>query len=102
MANTVTTRQTAAQKKAAKLEAEGAAVDFEYLGESYTVPPFKKWDLDAMEAYEDGKILSCIRAVLGPDQWKVFKAGKPNMGDFDDFCGALFEATGTTVGESEG
>lgn len=102
MSNTTKPRLTAAQKKAAAEEAANAPVDFEYDGDQYTVPPFKEWDLDAMEAYEDGKILSCIRAVLGDDQWKVFKAGKPKMKDFDTFCEALFAATGTTVGESEG
>ncbi len=87
-------------KSAAKAEALEQELNVKYKGEAYTVPPANKWDLDAMEAYEDGRPISCIRAVLGPEQWSTFKAGKPDVDDFNDFVKVLFEASGTSEGES--
>lgn len=91
--------------KGAKVEADIEVmpeISYEYKGFTYHVATYRKWDLDAMEAFEDNKALSAVRALLGPEQWKVFKKTKPTVGDFEDFAEGLFEQTGASAGESEG
>lgn len=58
---------------------EKTLVTFEHDGETYTIPTADEWSLDAIEAFEDGKNASLIRAILGPVQWAMFKR-KPRKG----------------------
>lgn len=67
----------------AKAEALNESIKFEYDGESYTVAPAAEWDVEALEAFEDQKIITCVRMILGDDQWKRFKSKPRNMGDLN-------------------
>jgi hypothetical protein len=81
---------------AAKAEALGENVEFDFDGETYTVAPAAEWDLDVMESYEDGKIASTIRALLGPAQWATFRSKPRKVADLN----SLFEAVQVALGIS--
>lgn len=44
-----------------------------YLDVEYTVPKYVLEDLDALEAFEDGKYATFARAVLGREQYAKFR-----------------------------
>ncbi|SCL33003.1 hypothetical protein GA0070616_4610 [Micromonospora nigra] len=57
----------------AQAEATGQPITFEYAGETYSVAPTDEWDVDAMEAYEAGNIVTCVRLLIGEAQYRKFK-----------------------------
>lgn len=65
-----------------------APVVFTYDEETYTIPSADEWSVEALEAFEDGKIATLLREVLGPEQWSTFKSKRRTMSDLND----LFEA----------
>jgi hypothetical protein len=71
--------QTPATTDALRAEVLGAdtmAVAFE--GLDFTVPrDVQDWPVDAMEAMEDGKAATALRALLPAAQWTAFKAQSP-------------------------
>jgi hypothetical protein len=78
----------------AKAEATDQPVSFSYDGKDYTISPSSEWSLDALEAFEDEKVIRFVRLVLGPVQWAAFKSTSPKVQDFNDFMEALGEASG--------
>lgn len=58
----------------AKDEALNASATFDFEGQSYTVEPSSLKDLDVLEAFEDGKLITAVRGLLGPAQWRTFRA----------------------------
>lgn len=84
----------ASKAAAVKAEALETAVPFTYDGESYTIAPSKDWDLDALEAFEDGRIAACVRLVLGADQWRQFRAKQRTIGDLNGLFAKAQEAAG--------
>ena len=61
---------------------------FTFEGAKYTIPEADEWSLDALEAYEDGKVATLIREILGAAQWATFKSKPRTVADLT----ALFEA----------
>lgn len=47
-----------------------ASIEFE--GANYTIPAADEWPVDALIAYEDGKIATLLRELLGTEQWGRF------------------------------
>jgi hypothetical protein len=92
MSNTRRPRPQAA--KAVKAEALETAIQFEFEGVTYTIPPTSEWSVEALEAAEDGKVITFVRSVLGPEQWAAFKAVPRKAADLDRFGDALMEAAG--------
>lgn len=82
--------------KAIKAEAQSTYTEVEYDGETYSVPPTMEWDLDVLEALEDGQIVKAVRALLGEEQYAKFKSTKPTVADLN----ALFEEIGKAAGFS--
>lgn len=80
--------------KAIKAEAQSTHTDVEYQGQTYSVPPTMEWDLDVLEALEDGQIVKAVRALLGEEQYQKFKSTKPTVADLN----ALFEEIGKSAG----
>lgn len=88
---------------AQKAEAQDGSVTFEYDGIQYTVRADALDDVETMLAFEEGKILSVVKAVLGPEQWTSFVSRKRSISkDLADFTTVLFKALGTSTGESKG
>ena len=77
-----------------KAEVTKVRPTFTYDGVKYTVDNTMDWDLDVLEAIEDDKIVTIVRALLGPDQWAKFKAKPRKVTDLNE----LFEAIAKAVG----
>lgn len=68
-------------------------VTFEHEGTSYTIPAPAEWSLDAIEAFEDEKIVTLVREVLGAAQWKAYKAEKRRTAsDLESLFGSIEKA----------
>lgn len=58
------------KKTPAQAEAEGAGVTVEWEGESFELPAtVDDWDLDALEAFEVGQVVTGIRHLIGNDRY---------------------------------
>jgi hypothetical protein len=75
-------------------EALGEKVAFSHNGLDYLVLPTSEWDYEALEAFESGRLVAFLTAVLGPAQHAAFRATKPKVKD----VGALVEAIQTALG----
>lgn len=84
-----------ALKPPAKVDAIGETIDFDFDGDTYTVPPASAWDLDAIEAFEADKMTTCVRLILGQAQYAKFKAKPRNVADLRNMFAALQTAVGT-------
>lgn len=78
----------------AKSEATKNKVSFTFDGDKYQIDPTSEWDLDVLEAVEDGKIVSLVRAILGDKQWEKFKAKPRKVDDLNRLFEAISKATG--------
>lgn len=81
-----------ATKRTLKAEELAASVTFEFEGEVYTVPPAKEWDIDVVEAQEDGKVLAAIRLLLGDEQYGNFRKKHKKMAELEKFVIAMYDA----------
>lgn len=88
----------------AKNEALGVkTVEVEWDGHAYTVPAsLDLVDPDAFEVIVEGSVLDVVRALLGAEQWALWKErgrGKPHR--FGEFRDAIWRAMGDSEpGES--
>lgn len=87
MAATRTKNPTAA-------EALGAPIPFTFEGVDYSVPTSADWPFEALEAFEDNKVATFLRLVLGEDQIAAFRATKPSVGKFQELVVELQKALG--------
>lgn len=83
-----------ATQNTAKTEATNSPVEVEYDGETYTVAPAREWDLDVLEAYEEGMIARTVRSVLGAEQYQTFRSKKRTVGDLEDLFLEIQSALG--------
>ncbi|WBQ03788.1 hypothetical protein [Kribbella sp. CA-293567] len=86
----MTARKTTPRRTAAK----AGTVTFEHNGTEYTIDPADKWSLDALEAFEDGKVVTACREILAPKQWADFKATKPGGPGLGEMLAAIAAAVG--------
>lgn len=90
-------------KAALQVEAtEDPIIKFEYDGQEYT---FSKDDLDdvnVIEAFEDDKLVTPVRQILGAKQWEVFKSKRRTSQDLADMVTKMFDQVGVEPGESAG
>lgn len=82
------------RKTATAAEALGTGVPFTFAGVDYLVAPTSEWPFEALEAFEDGKVATFIRAVLGEEQTATFRATKPTVTVLKDFVVELQKALG--------
>lgn len=92
------------KKKPAPVQDKVKAISFR--GERFRLPELDggEMDLDTLEAFEDGKVITAIRGLLGTEQWAKLKAMTPKvtMSDLNDISEKLAKAYGfSTVGESD-
>lgn len=79
---------------AKKNDATGTMHAVEFNGETYDVPPAEDWDLDVLEAIDESRMTSALRALLGDDQYDKFRLTNKKVRDL----GAFFETAGKKVG----
>lgn len=84
------------RKSAAQIEAEGdptttvAWRDFEF-----TLPAeLEDWPIDVTLAFENGKAVTGVRLLLGPEQWGRLAATKPRNRDINDLFQVIAERLG--------
>jgi len=68
-----------ARKSPTAAEALGEHVPFTFAGVDYSVTPTSQWPFEAIEAFEDGKVATFLRLVLGDDQVAAFRATSPTV-----------------------
>lgn len=77
-----------------KNDALGTIHVVEFNGETYAVPPAEDWDLEVLEAIDESRMTTALRALLGDEQYAKFRAGNRKVRDL----GAFFTAAGKKVG----
>lgn len=93
-------------KKHAADDVDGnGPVSLKWRGDTYTVPRYKDWPIDALEALEDNRIYATLRSLLGPAQWAAFKNADPapSAEDVVVFSELVAQAAASvaSLGESE-
>ena len=60
------------------------------------VAPSVEWPAEAFEAFEDGKLISAVREILGDEQWAAVKAlrPKPTLGEIGGLATSITSAVG--------
>lgn len=86
----------APKKTAAQREAEGIdEVEVEFDGEIYEIAADPiDWEVSTTEAFEQGKVVTAIRQLLGPEQWKAVSAKRYRNRQFRELFDLLAEAGG--------
>ncbi|MFI2187994.1 hypothetical protein [Streptomyces sioyaensis] len=79
---------------ATKNDATGETTAVEFNGDTYQVSPAEDWDLDVLEAIDDQRLTHALKALLGDDQYKTFRASNRKVADL----GKFFEVAGKSVG----
>lgn len=80
-----------ATKKELEKEAEGL-YSFEFDGQTYVIPSQNKFPLDAVEAMENGKVVTFVRALLGETKYKILRKTCHTVEDLEKFVEAAFAA----------
>lgn len=76
-----------------KNDATGTNFDVTFNGDTYSVPPADEWDLDVLEAIDEGRMTGALRSLLGDEQYTTFRATNRKVKDL----GAFFEEAGKVV-----
>lgn len=64
-------------------------------GREYRIPATSDaWPLEAAEAFEEGKVLAALRALLGAEQWSALKASGATLSDLNALAEQIAEAYG--------
>jgi hypothetical protein len=66
----------------------------EFNGETYAVPPADDWDLDVLEAIDESRMTTALRALLGDEQYVKFRTTNKKVRDLGEF----FTTAGKKVG----
>lgn len=77
-----------------KDDALGTDIAVEFNGETYQVPTAEGWDLDILEAIDDGRMTHALKALIGADQYALFRKGNSKVADL----GKFFETAGKQSG----
>jgi hypothetical protein len=75
-------------------------IDFE--GIEFTIPSdAAKLPVKAVEAWEEDRLVTFVKALLGPEAWAKFTARDPDMEEFGRLANAIGESYGfESAGES--
>ena len=84
------------QKSAAAHEALGEKVPFTFEGVDYLVTPTSEWEFEALEAFEEGKVLAFLRSILGEEDYGRLKASKPKVAKLRQFSSEVVKALGVS------
>lgn len=96
----MTTKKAALEAEAKEMAEESTVRSFMYRDIEFSIESdVDNWELEAMEAFEDGKSITVLRTLLGPEQWGKFMELKPKNKDFAEFAEKVFETVGVKTGE---
>lgn len=77
-----------------KNDAIGKLFDVEFNGSTYQVPPADDWDIDVLEAFDEQRVTHALKALIGEEQYKTFRATNRKAKSVGEF----FEVAGKVVG----
>lgn len=63
-------------------------------GNTYRLVPSADWDINVLEAVEDGKITHILRGIIDGDGYARFAETKPKIADLDGFTRKAMRALG--------
>lgn len=75
-------------------EALGDKVPFAHGGVDYLLDPAAEWTIDALEAYEAGRVTTFLRSILGEEQYAAYRATSPKVGQINEFMTGIQKALG--------
>ncbi|WP_458085815.1 hypothetical protein [Streptomyces malaysiensis] len=80
---------------ATKKDATGESTSFEFGGDTYNIPPAEEWDIDVLEAIDDQKLTHAIKALVGDEQYALFRKSNRTVKALGEFMQAATEAAGS-------
>lgn len=88
----------AARRTTNPTAAEALAVDipFTFAGHDYAVLPSSEWTIDALENFENGRILAFTREVLVGDSFAEFRSRHNKVTELNDFMVSIQKAVGVS------
>ncbi|AWY06646.1 tail assembly chaperone [Microbacterium phage Zeta1847] len=95
-ATKTTPRKPAARKlteSAIAAEAVGDRVPFEFRGETFGLLPTSEWSLNALEAFEEGRVVAFLKDILGADYAKL-RGLDIKVADLEEFVADAKDALG--------
>lgn len=75
-------------------DALGQPLAFEFDGDTFTVSPPAEWDVDVLEAFEEGQVVRTVKGLLGAEQWAKFKAPGRTVTELGELFTAIQGAAG--------
>lgn len=91
-----------AVKKTVAKEAANTVVTVTFNGEEYVLEQDRdKIPFEALEAFEDGKPVAFLRAMLGAKDYARLKKSVKTVADFNTFMDAVLESAGIDPKDSE-
>ena len=72
-----------------KAEARGERATVVFDDDEYTIAPSGEWDIEALEAAEDGRVVTAVKLILGPEQWAEFRKDHKTVGELERFMEAI-------------
>lgn len=76
----------------ARNEATDTPITVTWKGKTYKVIPSAQWDIEVLEAMEDGKMTYILRNVLDGDGYQRFRATKPLASEVGEFFDKITKA----------
>lgn len=83
-----------ARKTPAAAEALAESIPFHFEGKDFLVAPSSEWSFDALEAYEEGRVLAFLREILDEASFKAIREMKPKASVLGEFIVTLQKAVG--------
>jgi len=93
---TSTTRKPAAKATATAIAAEalGELIPFTFRGLKLELLPTSEWPLDALEAFEEGRVVGFLKIILGADQYGELKGLGLKVPDLEELITDAKDALG--------
>jgi hypothetical protein len=77
-------------------EALGEKIPFSFGGVDYLIATTAEWPFEALEAFEEGKIATFLRLILGDEQLAAFKSTRPTVATTGELSQAIQKAVGVS------
>lgn len=77
-----------------KKDATGGSFEFDFGGETYTVPAAEEWPIDVLEAIDENKLTFALKALVGDDQYARFRKANKTVKSLGEFMEAATKRVG--------
>lgn len=80
----------------ARAEATDSPITVTWKGKTYKVKPSTQWDIEVLEAMEDGKMTKILQGVLEGDGYARLRATRPLVSELGDLFDKIQKALGVS------